>query len=205
MPRPYGTPTTRDLQARDTRARIYDAAWHLISEDGFDKVSVDRICERAGVAKGSFYHHFKSKADLIVEGYSLCDEYFEKQVEGRLTASDAPGRIVEFVAHQMRYATRMGLDLIRQVYKSQLENGTRFFVSSERSLPRILKAVVAEGQAAGQLRRDVDADYIAGYVLRFSRGTIYDWCLREGAYDLEAVATEACRRFLPAFEPIKPA
>jgi len=205
MTRPYGTPTTRDLQARDTRARIYDAAWHLISEDGFDKVSVDRICARAGVAKGSFYHHFKSKADLIVEGYALYDRYFEERVEGRLTAPDAPGRIVEFVAHQMRYATGMGIDLIRQVYKSQLENGTRFFVSSERSLPRILKAVVAEGQASGQLRRDVDADYIAGYVLRFSRGTIYDWCLREGAYDLEAVATEACRRFLPAFAPIKPA
>jgi AcrR family transcriptional regulator len=194
-----GTPTSRDLQARDTRARIYDAAWRLIGVAGFDKVSVDSICAQAGVAKGSFYHHFKSKADLIVEGYALCDKYFEEEVRGRLSATDASGRIVEFVAHQMRYAVRMGIDLIRQVYKSQLENGTRFFISSERSLPSILKGVVLEGQAAGQLRGDVDADYITAFVLRFSRGTIYDWCLREGSYDLEAVATEACTRLVTIF------
>lgn len=201
MELPGKAPTSRDVQARETRARIYEAAWQLIGSEGFDKVSVDRICERASVAKGSFYHHFKSKADLIVEGYSLCDRYFDEEVAGRLTAPDAPGRVVEFVAHQMRYATRMGLDLMRQVYMSQLENGTRFFVSSERSLPRILKGVVADGQAAGELSRDVDADYIVGYVLRFSRGTIYDWCLREGSYDLEAVAAEACRRLISVFEP----
>ncbi|MBU0929171.1 MAG: TetR/AcrR family transcriptional regulator [Spirochaetes bacterium] len=201
MARTIGNPTTRDKQARDTRERIYEAAWVLIGAEGFDKVSVDRICESAGVAKGSFYHHFKSKADLIVEGYSLCDRYFDEQVAGRLTATDASGRIVEFVAHQMRYAVSMGIDLIRQVYKSQLENGTRFFVSMERSLPRILRAVVAEGQSSGQLRSDLDPDYVTGYVLRFSRGTIYDWCLREGSYDLEAVAVEACRRLVSIFVP----
>lgn len=202
MIRTHGTPTSRDLQARDTRARIYEAAWHLIGENGFEKVSVDRICQRAGVAKGSFYHHFKSKADLIIEGYALCDLYFEQKVKGKLQAPDACGRIVEFVAHQMRYAVDTGLDLIRQVYKSQLENGTRFFLSSERSLPSILKAVVVEGQDSGQLRRDIEADYITGYVLRFSRGTIYDWCLREGSYDLEAVATEACSRLVVMFKPV---
>jgi len=202
MIRAYGTPTSRDLQARDTRERIYEAAWHLIGEAGFDKVSVDRICLRAGVAKGSFYHHFKSKADLIIEGYALCDRYFEEHVDGKLQAPDAPGRIVEFVAHQMRYAVDTGLDLIRQVYKSQLENGTRFFLSSERSLPSILKAVVLEGQASGQLRGDVDAEYITGFVLRFSRGIIYDWCLREGSYDLVAVASEACARLVVVFRPV---
>ncbi|PKL24660.1 MAG: hypothetical protein CVV47_09505 [Spirochaetae bacterium HGW-Spirochaetae-3] len=201
MALPNRVPTSRDVQARETRARIYEAAWQLIGAEGFAKVSVDRICGRAGVAKGSFYHHFKSKADLIVEGYSLCDRYFEEEVAGRLSAPDAPGRIVEFVSHQMRYAVRMGLDLIRQVYMSQLENGTRFFVSSERSLPRILKGVIVEGQAAGEIARDVDADYVTGFVLRFSRGTIYDWCLREGSYDLEAVASEACRRLVSVFEP----
>lgn len=194
-------PTTRDLKARDTRARIYESAWSLIVEEGFDKVSVDRICAVAGVAKGSFYHHFRSKGDLIVEGYAKCDAYFDDEVAGKLEAADAPGRIVEFVAHQMRYAVRTGIDMMRQVYKGQLENGTRFFVSPERSLPRILRGVVAEGQAAGELRSDLDTDYVVSFVLRFSRGTIYDWCLRDGAYDLEAVAAEACGRLVAVFEP----
>ena len=42
---------------------------------------------------------------------------------------------------------------------------------------------------------------MVSFVLRFSRGTIYDWCLRDGAYDLEAVAAEACGRLVAVFEP----
>ncbi len=200
MAHAFSEPTSRDLQARDTRAKIYEAAWHLIGEEGFEKVSVDRICEKAGVAKGSFYHHFRSKGDLIVEGYALCDRYFEEKVAGRLIAEDAAGRIVEFVSHQMRYAVGMGLDLMRQVYKAQLEFGTRFFVSAERTLPRILREVVAEGQGSGELRSDLDADYVVSFILRFSRGTIYDWCLREGSYDLERTAAESCARLVAVFK-----
>ena len=191
----------RQLQGRETRARIYDAAWHLIGEEGFDQVSVERICARAGVAKGSFYHHFKNKADLIVEGYSLCDQYFEEKVAGKLLAADAPGRIVEFVGKQVQYAVDVGLDLIRQVYKSQLENGTRFFISAERSLPSILRDIILEGQAKAELDPSLGADYMTEYILRFSRGMIYDWCLHSGEYDIVKTAEEACRRLVAVFEP----
>lgn len=183
----------------ETRERIYVTATRLIGEEGFDQVSVERICKLAGVAKGSFYHHFKTKADLIVEGYSLCDRYFEEKVRGHFRSVDAPGRIREFIAHQVSYAVETGLDLIRQVYKSQLENGTRFFISAERSLPAILRELVVEGQSSGELRSDLDPGYVVDYLLRFSRGLIYDWCLREGAYDLEAAAREACGRLVPIF------
>jgi TetR/AcrR family transcriptional regulator, fatty acid metabolism regulator protein len=194
-------PGRRQRQGQETKARIYDAAWHLIGEEGFDRVTVDRICSRAHVAKGSFYHHFRSKADLIVEGYSLCDKYFEEEVAGKLSAPDAPGRIVEFIGRQVAYAVDTGRDLMIQVYKSQLENGTKFFISAERRLPSILHSIVAEGQAKGELRTDLSSDYIVAYVLRFSRGMIYDWCLHSGDYDIAAVTEEACRRLVTLFEP----
>lgn len=197
-------PGRRQRQGQETKARIYEAAWHLIGEEGFERVTVDRICERARVAKGSFYHHFHSKADLIVEGYSLCDKYFEEEVAGKLAAPDAPGQIVEFIGRQVAYAVDTGRDLMIQVYKSQLENGTKFFISAERSLPAILHSIVAEGQSRGELRSDLSADYIVAYILRFSRGMIYDWCLHSGDYDIAAVTEEACRRLVGLFEAQRP-
>lgn len=47
-----------------TRERLLDAAESLIIERGFAGASVDRIIRRTGVTKGSFFHHFASKADL---------------------------------------------------------------------------------------------------------------------------------------------
>jgi TetR/AcrR family transcriptional repressor of nem operon len=53
-------------RVNDTRDRLLDAALQLVWREGVGAASVDDICEKAGVRKGSFYHFFKSKAELIV-------------------------------------------------------------------------------------------------------------------------------------------
>jgi TetR/AcrR family transcriptional repressor of nem operon len=50
----------------DADNRLKDAALELIWEESYGGVSVDDICNRAGVKKGSFYYFFKSKAELAV-------------------------------------------------------------------------------------------------------------------------------------------
>lgn len=50
----------------DTRDKLLDAALQIVWEEGVGSASVDDICGKAGVRKGSFYHFFKSKAELIV-------------------------------------------------------------------------------------------------------------------------------------------
>lgn len=51
----------------DARERLLVAATELTWQKSYGAVGVDAICERAGVKKGSFYHFFKSKDDLLVE------------------------------------------------------------------------------------------------------------------------------------------
>ena len=58
---------TKPLRGRppgDARERILQAARELIGKAGYDATSVPEIVERAGVAQGTFYRYFKSKADL---------------------------------------------------------------------------------------------------------------------------------------------
>ncbi len=48
------------------RKKLLDAAVALIRERGYAATTVDDLCARAGVAKGSFFHHFKDKEALAV-------------------------------------------------------------------------------------------------------------------------------------------
>jgi len=48
----------------DTRTRLLNTALQLIWANSYGRVSVEEICEEAGAKKGSFYHFFKSKAEL---------------------------------------------------------------------------------------------------------------------------------------------
>lgn len=47
-----------------TRTAIMDAAQTLILEQGFAATAIDAVIARAGITKGAFFYHFKSKADL---------------------------------------------------------------------------------------------------------------------------------------------
>lgn len=47
-----------------TRTKLLNAALSEIRTNGYSATSVDHLCARAGVTKGAFFHHFKSKEDL---------------------------------------------------------------------------------------------------------------------------------------------
>ncbi len=62
MPRP----TKRDPERGDARTRLLEAARDVIRQKGFAAATVDDLCEAAGVTKGAYFHHFKSKEALGV-------------------------------------------------------------------------------------------------------------------------------------------
>ena len=53
-------------RSEETRSNILASAIKLFSTRGFNAASVDDICADAGISKGAFYHHFKSKQDLFL-------------------------------------------------------------------------------------------------------------------------------------------
>ena len=65
---PLGEAGHGQMQQRseETRAKIMESAIKLFSTNGYNKASVDNICAEAGISKGAFYHHFKSKQDLFL-------------------------------------------------------------------------------------------------------------------------------------------
>jgi len=53
-------------RSEETRAKIIESAIKLFSTRGFNAASVDDICKDAGISKGAFYHHFKTKQALFL-------------------------------------------------------------------------------------------------------------------------------------------
>ena len=56
-------------QESESKRKLLEAAIEMIWESSYGSVSVDDICTKAGVNKGSFYYAFKSKSDLAVAAY----------------------------------------------------------------------------------------------------------------------------------------
>ncbi|MBV9734688.1 MAG: TetR/AcrR family transcriptional regulator [Acidisphaera sp.] len=99
-------PTSRPTRG-DARMRLLDAALSVVRAKGYAAASVEELCQAAGVTKGAFFHHFRSKDALAV----AAAEYWS-ETTGALFA-DAP-----YHAHDDPLARVLGyvdfrLELIR--------------------------------------------------------------------------------------------
>lgn len=56
------------------RTRLLDAALHVIRAKGYVATTIDDVCHQAGVTKGSFFHHFKSKEQLALAAVDYWNE-----------------------------------------------------------------------------------------------------------------------------------
>ena len=82
----------RKKQAEQTKKKIFETAVSLIKEKGYNNITISEICKTAGVAKGSFYVHYKSKEDIVRESYYAdMGEYIQQRynifVETNTTAT----------------------------------------------------------------------------------------------------------------------
>src|ERR1700735_5309308 len=50
----------------DAKERLMEAVADLIWSESYGSTTIDHICEKAGVKKGSFYYFFDSKSDLAI-------------------------------------------------------------------------------------------------------------------------------------------
>ncbi|EHS53702.1 transcriptional regulator, TetR family [Rhizobium sp. PDO1-076] len=86
-----------------SRMKLLEATLGLIREQGYAATTVEDICRRAGVSKGSFFHHFKSKEELIlgaVEHWNqFTTEVFEQAPYQSL--ADPRDRILGYVDFRM--------------------------------------------------------------------------------------------------------
>jgi TetR/AcrR family transcriptional repressor of nem operon len=110
-----------------SRQKFINAAIALVREQGYAGTSVDDICARAGVGKGSFFHHFKSKEELLLASIehwnAFTGEVFRTAPYRRL--ADPRDRVLGYVDFRVaildrpisEFACLLGT-LVQEVYTS---------------------------------------------------------------------------------------
>jgi AcrR family transcriptional regulator len=88
MPRKHST-TPRKLPKQDrsriTVEAILEATTHILTEEGYDKASTNRIAERAGISIGSLYQYFPNKESLMAALMEQHSNEIAELVESKLS------------------------------------------------------------------------------------------------------------------------
>ena len=179
------------VAAERTRRKIMDAAEKLISERGFDNVTVDEITAEAGVSKGSFYTYFKRKEDVVGE---IAHEHFE-DVRERSDGleSGVCDKIAAFLTESMRYIVKSGVKLAQQWLKCGMEPELTTDVSNKFAYDmRVVREILDAAVKSGELAPETPAEAIARLVTVEYYGAVACWGLTDGALDPVTLLTDYC-------------
>ena len=111
--------TRQQQKSRETKEKIFQAAKRILQKKGYEELSIKNICEEAGVSNGSFYHHFKTKDDLL-------SYYIEDQpginpdlLDLPVNAKEAKQTIIYVYLNYVEYCREMGVEFMAGYYNTR--------------------------------------------------------------------------------------
>jgi AcrR family transcriptional regulator len=96
-----GSPSRRVRRRERTRRRLTEAATLLISEKGVAGLRISEITDRADVALGSFYNHFKTKEELVEAVVADTIEVRAQAIVARMSSIEDPAEVVSFACRRV--------------------------------------------------------------------------------------------------------
>lgn len=167
-------PTRKDR----TRDRLFSAAAELIGDRGFHGTTVDDIVERAGVAKGTVYYHFKSKTELfdamLTEHLTQLAEAFRTAAASSPSPTEALAALVDAelrYIHDNQAASKL---FMSEIWRADREWSETLRVLRE-SYGTVIAGVLRAGVASGEFRGDLDITLSASLVFGTVAIGALDW------------------------------
>lgn len=170
----------RERKRQQTLDHLSDIAWQLFEAEGFDTVTMERIADRADVAKGTLYKHFPVKEALL-------RHHFHRELargvpdllQALASLPTTEAQLREFMRHGAAWA---------EAHKKYLLPYVQFRLSEPRTLQgeqrsgldRIFARFIAQGQASGELRQARDPQQLAHYLEFLYLGAMLRWLLLDG-------------------------
>lgn len=155
-----------ELRLADNRNRILEAARRLVSEGGWPEAQVGHVAAAAGMATGTVYRYFPSKAQLCVEVLSTVSQ---REVDVLQAIADGPGAAMErlhsavtaFVVRAMRNR-RLAYALIAEPCEPEIDQAR---LTYRHAISEHIARIVLAGQDAGDFRAKLDPNTAATVIV----------------------------------------
>lgn len=164
-----------------TKENMCEVAIGMFKELGFEQVSITMICNRLNVTRGSFYHHFESKNDLLLYWFS---SQVKKIVAVDKLGLESPKQVLK--KHALDYARiihEVGNDFMYHILMAEFElEGKHFysyFHAEGQSIHLINKAIEMNEIHSTKTAKQLIDTFTAAVI-----GNIVTWKFDNGQFDI---------------------
>lgn len=173
-----------------TKNEIFKKAIELFKENGFEGTTVNAICEACNVTKGSFYHHFKSKDEILLNFYHYSLKDTVNILLNVLDEKSDREKIWTVLEYSIDATIEMGADLLKALILIDIKNGNKLLnpfsvikIEGTEDYSRLLKNVIDKAQKSGEVRNDIGTEELIFTFTSALIGVAVNWSASGGTYD----------------------
>ena len=186
----------QQLKSKETKEKIFQAAKSILQRNGYENLSIKNICEEAGVSNGSFYHHFKTKDDLLsyyIENQPNVDPELLDIPSDKEAAKEA---IISVYLNYVAYCKELGVDFVAGYYtpRNQALNPT---IRTERPYPIVtVQHYLEKAVAAEAITLNLSIPEVVTDIRMIVIGNAFEWALHNGEADFESNMRRSLTHYL---------
>ena len=175
---------------KDTKRHLLQVAIELFRASGYENVTVDMICEKGGVSKGAFYHHFKAKGNLLTEYLASMAPHHLTLINDIIDISDPIEQLWTLIMIYVENSFVLGPDLVKHMWISDIAVGnellTPFVMYSSGALAglnELILKVIESGRKNGAIEASASAEDLLFAFTSALMGLSATWAAKGGNFE----------------------
>lgn len=172
-------------KSKETKERIFRAAKEILQKNGYENLSIKNICEVAGVSNGSFYHHFKSKDDLLSYHLEQQPSIAPELLEVPSDKEGAKETIIGVYLNYASYCEVLGVDFIAGYYHTR-NQALNPDIRTERPYPIVtVQQYLEKAVAANAIQLKLSIEEVVTDIRMLVIGNAFEWAVRNGEVNMK--------------------
>ncbi|NOX55533.1 MAG: TetR/AcrR family transcriptional regulator [Planctomycetes bacterium] len=190
------------LDTEIRREQIAEAALQLLGTHGIRQLSVAAVAEQVGLVPSAIYRHFEGKEEVLGAVLELIGERLMANVEAVCREWTGSLERLERLLDRHVQLIRENQAIPRVMFSDEMAGGdSRRKAKTYETIRTYLRGVakiVRQGQKAGEIRSDVQADAIAMLFVGIIQPGAVLWHLSDGQFDITRHAKRTWRLYRDA-------
>lgn len=174
-----------------------EAAAQIIAQQGLDKLTVRNLCTQAKASTGTFYYHFENIQDLLFTFIQTSPTLYSRSPSFDQNIVD---QIVEIYMDLLSKYILFGPDFMKNFYvpsNKVLASYTEGFYPE--SVVNNVTRLISKEQKAGHFKKDEEAAEISSDICTIVKGTVFEWCLQDGRFNIQKKLKQLLSHYLYSF------
>ncbi len=201
--RPSATEGRRERRKRELREHIYEVSRQLFASQGHAATTVEQISEAADIAPATFFNHFQNKRAVLLEMTGEVVTHLQRLLDQAIDDEERGIRaqfagLADHAANEIEQARAIAREVMLTIVGSETKPGETAPYLVQVHEP--FAAIVRTGQERGEVRTDLDAEFLAEMVIGIFNATITNW-LADPQYPIEKRIRQAADFATQAIQP----